>query len=47
MNINITEGRKVYIDMKEKVLEAIKAFGENVDEKLPTLEYSHLFVVNE
>ena len=46
MNITIAEVREVYIDMKETVLEAIKAFGENIDKKVTTPESSHLFIVN-
>ena len=46
MNINITEYKKVERYIKEQLLEAIEAFGENIDERVPTLEYSHLFVVN-
>ena len=41
-------GRKqIEIDMKEKLLETINAFGENIDEKLTMPVSSHLFVVNE
>ena len=47
MNINITEYKKVERYIKEQLLEAIEAFGENIDKEVPTLEYSHLFVVNE
>ena len=31
--------------MKEKLLEAIEAFGENIDEKVTTPASSHLFMV--
>ena len=47
MDINITENKKVEIDMKEKLLEAIEASGENIDEKVTTPESSHIFLVNE
>ena len=46
MNINITEEKKVEIDMKEHLFEAIDPFGENIDEKATTSESSHLFIVN-
>ena len=45
-NINITQGKKFEIDMKEKFLEAIEAFGENIDRKVTTPESSHIFIVN-
>ena len=32
--------------LKEQLLEAIEAFGENIDEKVTTPESSHLFRVN-
>ena len=32
--------------MKEQLLEAIEAFGENVDKKVTTPASSHLFIVN-
>ena len=46
MNINIREDKKFWIYMKEQLLEAIDAFGENIDEKVTTPESSHLFRVN-
>ena len=33
--------------MKEKLLKAIEAFGENIDEKVTTPASSHQFIVNE
>ena len=45
MNINIMEDKKFEIEMKDKILEAIEAFGENIDEKLTTPASSHLFMV--
>ena len=47
MNINITEEKKVEIDTKEQLLEAIEAFWENIDEKVTTPSSSHLFIFNE
>ena len=32
--------------MKEKLLEAIESFGENIDEKVTTPESSHLLILN-
>ena len=46
VNINIMEGKNVEIGMKEKLLETIESFGENIDEKETTPAYSHLFLVN-
>ena len=46
MNINIMEYKKVEIEMKEKLLEEMEAFGENIDKKVTTPASSHLFVVN-
>ena len=31
MNVNIMEDQKVELEMKDQFLEAIKAFGENID----------------
>ena len=36
ININITEDKMVKIEIKEHLLEAIEAFGENIDEKVTT-----------
>ena len=47
MNVNITEDKKVDMEMKEKLSEAIEAFGENIYEKVTTPASSHLFIVNE
>ena len=47
MNINITGDKNIEIDMKEKLLGKIEAFGENIDEKVTTPESSHLLIVNE
>ena len=47
MNINITEDKNVEIYIKDKLMEAIEVFGYNIDEKLTTTEYRHLFIVNE
>ena len=47
VNINITEDKKVEIEMKEKLLKAIEALKENIDEKLTTPASSHLFIFNE
>ena len=33
MHINITEDKSYDVEMKEQFLEAIEAFGENIDEK--------------
>ena len=46
MNINITEEKKVEIEMKKQLLESIEAFVEDPDEKLTTPAYSHLFIFN-
>ena len=46
MNINIMEYKKIEIEMKEKLLKAIEALKENIDEKLTTPASSHLFRVN-
>ena len=47
MNINITEDKQVEIEMKDKFLEAIEEFGENINEQVTTPPYSHLFIVNQ
>ena len=47
MNKNITEDKKIQIDMKEQLLEAIEVFGENIDEKVTTPVYGHLSIVTE
>ena len=46
MNINITEDKKFDIEIKEKFLKSINKFGRNVDLKVTTLAYSHIFIVN-
>ena len=46
INYNITEDKKVDIEIKEQLLEAIAAFGENIDEKVTTPVSSHLFIFN-
>ena len=46
MNVNITEDKKVEIEMKDKVLEVIETFGENNDEKVTTPAASHLLIFN-
>ena len=46
MGINITEVKKVEIDMKEQLLEAIQAFGENIDKKVTIPASIHLFIFN-
>ena len=47
MNINITEDKNVEIYIKDKLMEEIEVFVDNIDEKLTTTEYRHLFIVNE
>ena len=47
MNISITEDKNVEIEMKEKFLEAIEEFGENIGEKVTTPVSSHLFIFKE
>ena len=47
VNINIMEDKKVEIWIKEKLLEEIEAFGENIGEKVTTPASSHLFIVNQ
>ena len=46
IDINITENKKVEIEMKDQFLESMEEFGENVDEKITTPASSHLFIVN-
>ena len=46
MNINITEDKKVEIDTKEQLLEAIQEFGGNIGEKVTTPVSSNLIIVN-
>ena len=46
ININITENKKVEIEMKDQFSESMEEFGENVDEKITTPASSHLFIVN-
>ena len=46
MNINITEEKKVEIEMKEQLLESIDSFGEEIGERVTTPASSHLFTVN-
>ena len=46
MNVNITEEKKVDMEMKEKLSEAIEAFGENIYEKVTTPASSRLFIFN-
>ena len=38
--------KKVEIKMKKKLLEAMEAFGENIDIKVTTPESSHLCIFN-
>ena len=45
MNINITEDKNVDIYTKDKLLEAIEALGEDLNEKVTTPASSHLFIV--
>ena len=47
MNINIPEDKKVEIDTKEQLFEAIEEFGDIFYEKVTTPASSHLFIVNE
>ena len=47
MNINIPEDKKVEIDTKEQLFEAIEEFGDTFYEKVTTPASSHLFIVNE
>ena len=47
ININTTEDKKVDIEIKEQLLEAIAAFGENIDEKVTTPEYNNILIVKE
>ena len=44
MNINITEDKKVEIEIKEQLLEAIESFGEYLDEKVTRPASSYLFL---
>ena len=46
MNLNITEYKKIEIEMKYQLLEEIETFGENIDEKVTTPQSSHLFIFN-
>ena len=46
MNINITEDKKVEINMKYQFSEAIEEFEENIDKKVTTPVSSELFIVN-
>ena len=46
MNIYITKDKKVDIDRKDKLLEVIEAYIENLDEKATTPASSPLVVVN-
>ena len=47
MNINIMEDKKFEIEMKDKILEAIEAFGENIDERITTTASCNLFMFDE
>ena len=47
INYNITEDKNIDIEIKEQLLEAIEAFGENIDEKVTTPEYNHILLVND
>ena len=47
MNINITEYKKVEIDMKQKMLESIETFGENIEERVTTPASIRLLIANE
>ena len=47
LNLHITDDKKVEIDMKEQLMEAIEAFGEKIDGVVATPAQRHLFEVDE
>ena len=47
MNIQITEDKKIEIEMEDKLVEAIELFGEELEGKVTSPAQHHLFQVNE
>ena len=47
MNITIADDKKVQIDMKDQIIEAIEAFDEPITGKESTPALQHLFTIND
>ena len=47
MNIQITEDKKIEIEMEDQLIEPIELFGEELEGKVTSPAQHHLFQVNE
>ena len=47
MNVQITEDKKIEINMEDQLMEAIELFGEELEGKVTSPAQHHLFQVNE
>ena len=46
MNIQITEDKKIEIEMEDQLMEAIELFGEELEGEVTSPAQHHLFQVN-
>ena len=47
MNVQITEDKKIEIEMEDQLMEAIELFGEKFEERVTSPAQHHLLQVNE